>query len=182
MNNSLQDYDPYGFTGIFAAVMLPAVLPPTLGRNLKYLRGKADTTQAELATAIEASQSDVSKWELDKATPPVPTLIRIAKILGCSVEDLLRGVDPAYDEIVIRQRDLSGHSGKGESVLYRGGPGAPTSSRVQQLEQELRERDRLISQAEAAARKTLLVFQATKENRGPGAQQSQRRGARRKTG
>lgn len=161
--------------------MLPAVLPPTLGRNLKHFRGKA-VTQAELAEAIQASQSDVSKWELDKATPPVLTLIRIAKILGCAVEDLLRGVDTEYDEIVIRLRDLAGHSGKGESVLHRGGPVGSASSRVQQLEQELRARDRLISQAEATTRKTLLILTATEKDRRTGADKSQPGGARRKTG
>lgn len=157
----------------------------TLGQNLKNRRGKT-ATQEEIAAAVGASQSDVSKWERDVAYPPVPTLIAFAKIWGCSVEELLRGVDHAYDQIVIKQRDLSGHTRKGDSALHNGGsivPGASSAStRIQHLEQQLRERDRFISQVENAAIKVVRLFTTTEENRRPRTHQPGRRGARRKAG
>lgn len=163
--------------------MLSAV-QQTLGQNLKRFRGKA-MTQDELAEAAGVAQSDVSKWERDKAFPTIPTLIRIAKIWGCSVDDLLRGVDPAYDEIVIGRRDLLGHNDKGESVLHRGGSSvaaSAASSRIQQLEQELRDRDRFISQVESAAIKVFRLFTPTEKDRRARAHKPGRRGTRRKAG
>lgn len=157
--------------------------PVSFGKNVRRLRLERDMLAKALAQQLGVKQSTLSGWENDRGgLPEGPTLIKFAKVLGCHVEELLVGVDAEYDEIVIRLRDLSSHGGKTESVLHRGGPVVAASSRIQQLEQQLRERDRLISQAEAAARKTLLVFTTTEENRRAGAHQSRSRGARRKTG
>lgn len=154
----------------------------SFGKNVRRLRLERDMQAKALAELLGVKQSTLSGWERDRGgLPEGPTLIKFAKIFGCSIDQLLAGVDPAYDEIVIAERDLSSHAGARQSSPHKGGSIVPASSRIQQLEQQLRERDRLISQAEAAARKTLLVFAATEENRRAGAHQSQRRGARRKT-
>jgi transcriptional regulator with XRE-family HTH domain len=156
---------------------------PTVGQNLKRLRGKM--TQEELAEASGVAQGDISKWEKEKALPTIPSVLRLAKALGCSVEQLLAGVDPEYDEIVIGQRDLLRHSHKGDSHPHAGGLSAqslPITTRIQQLEQQLRERDRFIAQVEDAALKVVRLFTATKENRSARAHESRRRSARRKTG
>lgn len=157
--------------------------PVSFGQNVKRLR-KAHGLQAkELAEQLGVKGGTLSDWERDRrGIPEGPTLMRFAKILGCPIDELLVGVDPEYDEIVIAARDLSSHSGKGESTLHKGGSIVPAATRIHQLEQKLRERDRFISQVEDAAIKVVRLFTATKENRSTGAHESRRRGAGRKAG
>lgn len=57
--------------------------------KLKQLRQKNGLTQAELAARINVSQSTVAMWENGKAYPRVESLIKLAKIFGCSVSDLI---------------------------------------------------------------------------------------------
>ena len=51
-------------------------------------RREAGLTQSELAEKINVSQSTVSMWETKKANPMVFKLPVIAKVLGCSIDDL----------------------------------------------------------------------------------------------
>lgn len=47
---------------------------------------------------MRVPQSRVSDWENDRyGLPDTSTLLKIAKTLGCSIDDLLSGVDPRYD-------------------------------------------------------------------------------------
>lgn len=71
---------------------------PSLAKNLRAFRRRADLTQTELATRSGVKQNAISSWEKGKAVPTVRSLVRIANGLGCSVDDLLAGVDPEYDE------------------------------------------------------------------------------------
>lgn len=57
--------------------------------KLKQLRQKNGLAQAELAARINVSQSTVAMWETGKAYPRVESLIKLAKIFGCSVSDLI---------------------------------------------------------------------------------------------
>lgn len=77
------------------------LLVVSLGTNIKRLRAEAGIrTQRELAARLEVPQPQVSDWENDRyAVLETLTLVKIAKGLGCSVDALLAGVDPAYDEV-----------------------------------------------------------------------------------
>ncbi len=73
----------------------------TLGTNIKRLRMLAGfRTQKELADLLRVSSSQLSEWVTGRyGAPSISSLVRLAKALGCSVEDLLVGVDPDYDRI-----------------------------------------------------------------------------------
>lgn len=61
--------------------------------NLYYYRNKAHLTQQELADKVGVARSILTRYELGDRTPPLPTLIRLANELDCSVNDLVYGPD-----------------------------------------------------------------------------------------
>ena len=73
----------------------------SLGQNIKRLRWEAGLhTQKALADLLGVPQPQVSDWENDRyAVLATLTLVRIAKGLRCSLDQLLAGVDPDYDRI-----------------------------------------------------------------------------------
>ncbi len=73
----------------------------TVGRNVRRLRAQAGIpTQTAFARLLRAPQSQVGDWEGDRySVLEASTLVRIAKALRCSVDDLLAGVDPDYDRV-----------------------------------------------------------------------------------
>ena len=73
----------------------------SVGKNIKRLRMVMGLqTQKALAGLLGASQPQVSDWENARsAVLKVSSLIKLAKALHCSVDELLAGVDPDYDRI-----------------------------------------------------------------------------------
>ena len=73
----------------------------SFGSNIKRLRSAAGVrTQRELADRLGVPQPQVSDWENDRHTIlETGTLLRLAKALRCSVDQLLTGVDPDYDRV-----------------------------------------------------------------------------------
>lgn len=73
----------------------------SLGQNIKRLRRESGLhTQKALADLLGVPQPQVSDWENDRYTVlETLTLVKIAKGLRCSVDELLVGIDPAYDRI-----------------------------------------------------------------------------------
>ncbi len=69
--------------------------------NIKRLRTVAGfRTQSALADLLGISQTQLSEWESGRyAFLRISSLIRLAKALDCSVDDLLAGFDPDYDRI-----------------------------------------------------------------------------------
>lgn len=57
-----------------------------LGESIRKLRKKADLTQEQLAEALGVSTSAVHKWESEKATPELETLVDIAEFFETSVK------------------------------------------------------------------------------------------------
>lgn len=58
--------------------------------SLKVLRKKANLTQQQLAAKLHIDRSSVAKWEIGNCFPRTGTLPKLAKILGCSVDELLK--------------------------------------------------------------------------------------------
>lgn len=56
-----------------------------LGKKIKLARIELDMTQADLATAIQAKQKSISRYETGLALPSLETLERIAKALKKSM-------------------------------------------------------------------------------------------------
>ena len=71
----------------------------SVGGNIKRLRLAAGIcTLRAFAERLGVLDAQLSDWENDRyVLLRVPTLVRIAKVIRCSVDDLLVGVDPEYD-------------------------------------------------------------------------------------
>jgi transcriptional regulator with XRE-family HTH domain len=57
--------------------------------GFKEAREKSGITQKELATTLGMDQSAISLWENGKTMPRAILLPKIAKILGCTVDELI---------------------------------------------------------------------------------------------
>lgn len=71
------------------------------GKTIRSLRLAAGLrTQKALAEMLDIPQPQVSDWESDRyAVLEIPTLVKLAKVFRCSVDQLLAGVDPGYDQV-----------------------------------------------------------------------------------
>ena len=80
----------------------------SLGWNIKRLRWDAGfQTQKAFANHLGVPQSQVSDWENGRyAVLDVVTLVKIAKALRCSVDQLLAGLDPDYDRMLETGREI----------------------------------------------------------------------------
>lgn len=58
--------------------------------DLKRIRMQKNMTQVELAEMLGISRTAVSMWETGEALPRAETLKRLAKILGCTIDELLK--------------------------------------------------------------------------------------------
>lgn len=56
--------------------------------NTRIYREKANITQAELAKALNVTQTCIAKWETGEAKPRADKLPELARILNCTIEDL----------------------------------------------------------------------------------------------
>lgn len=58
--------------------------------TLKNMREAKGLSQMALAKELGVDQSSVCLWEKGKTFPRVDVAIRLAKLLGCSLDDLYR--------------------------------------------------------------------------------------------
>lgn len=58
--------------------------------NLSILRRKAGYTQESLAEALGVSRQAVSKWESGQTLPEAATLLMLADLLNCTLDQLMR--------------------------------------------------------------------------------------------
>ena len=59
--------------------------------SIRELRMKAKLTQEQLAKKMNVDQSTVSLWERGKTFPTRKLHKKLAKVLGCTVDDLVKG-------------------------------------------------------------------------------------------
>jgi transcriptional regulator with XRE-family HTH domain len=69
----------------------------TIGDNIKRIIEARGLSQTDVADALKIRQPSVNKLTKAGLGTKAQTLIKYALVLQCSVEDLLAGVDPAYD-------------------------------------------------------------------------------------
>ena len=62
--------------------------------NFKTLRQQANLTQTKAAQLLNVTQATISNWESGKSLPSIKTLFAVAKLYKCSVDELLKGVEP----------------------------------------------------------------------------------------
>ena len=61
------------------------------GENVKTLRVKQGFTQTEISEMLGVSQTVYAQYELSGRAPNVFTAVKLARILGTTVEDLVFG-------------------------------------------------------------------------------------------
>jgi len=111
-------------------------LVASVGENIRQLRQQAGyKTQGAFAEALRLPQPRVSDMENNRyGIPETPSLLKIAKLLRVSLDDLLAGVDATYDTIVVTRRSSSDDAKElgvdGKSVQFE-----TVSSQVSHIEQ-----------------------------------------------
>lgn len=60
------------------------------GKNLQALRKAQKLSQEELADKMQVSRQAISKWESGNTYPETEKLIELSKVLGCSVDSLVK--------------------------------------------------------------------------------------------
>ena len=58
--------------------------------RLKELRIKKEITQKELSKKLNVKQNTISQWETGERLPRADKLFKLAKILNCTVDELLK--------------------------------------------------------------------------------------------
>lgn len=64
-----------------------------LGENVRLMRQRAGLTQLQVAMRMEYSVNHIGKIERGHFSVPLPTLVKIARILKCSLAELLEGLE-----------------------------------------------------------------------------------------
>ncbi len=59
--------------------------------QIREYRERVGMTQAELAMQLGKTQSAICQWESGVRAPRPAMLLRLADVLGCTVDELLRG-------------------------------------------------------------------------------------------
>ncbi len=75
-----------------------------IGLRIKALRKKNDLTQEKLAEYLGVSFQAVSKWETGVTSPDMSMIVPLARLLGCSTDELFGLVDSAT--LDARQNEL----------------------------------------------------------------------------
>lgn len=60
-------------------------------KRIKVIRESRGLSQADVAKAINVSQSCVAKWESGGVYPRAQLLPQIARILDCTIDELFKG-------------------------------------------------------------------------------------------
>lgn len=58
--------------------------------NLKSLRDQAKFTQEDVAVKLNIDRSTIAKWETGEAMPRADKLPQLARVLGCTIDELFR--------------------------------------------------------------------------------------------
>jgi transcriptional regulator with XRE-family HTH domain len=77
-----------------------------LGENVKIARKEKGWSQRELAEHIDSDASYINRIETGKINPSIASLERIANVLECSLDQLVKGKNE-NEEIHIRDKNLS---------------------------------------------------------------------------
>lgn len=133
---------------------------PTIGGNLRQIRRALELTQAGLSSLAGVQQSNISGWEKNQKEPTVTSLLRVARALGCTIDDLVKGVDETYDANVAAMR--AGDPVRVPIVAERPGPRSPGAHLVLDVFEESDESDREVLLATARALRSAARRRAPK--------------------
>lgn len=60
--------------------------------SIKELRIEKNLSQSELADKLNVTQGAVSHWEIGRTFPSTEQLMKLAKILDCTIDELLNDI------------------------------------------------------------------------------------------
>jgi len=69
----------------------------SLGTNISRLRAERGLSQGDLAEALDVSRQSVSKWETDASVPELDKLLRLSRLFGVSLDELVTGQAPGEE-------------------------------------------------------------------------------------
>lgn len=75
-----------------------------LAERLRGSRERRGLTQARLAELVDVSPRVYNRWETTETTPRLDTLVRIADILGVTLDELVGRAEPSDDPQVRNPR------------------------------------------------------------------------------
>lgn len=107
----------------------------------KELRKQKGLTQIELAKMVNVQQTTVSKWEVGRAVPDYPVLLKLAELYGVSVDYLLGRTDITSEE-------------------YASGLRATKKVSITPIEEDMLEVFRKIGEKDGEERQRLLISMA----------------------
>lgn len=81
-----------------------------ISQNIKVLRKRKNFTQETFAEAVGTKRSLIGSYEEERAEPNLPTLKKIATVLGVSVDDMISLDFTTVDENTLSKPDLRGNS------------------------------------------------------------------------
>ena len=58
--------------------------------NIKVFREKCGLSQRKVADLMDVSQQAVARWENGEAKPRADVLPKLARVLGCTIDELFR--------------------------------------------------------------------------------------------
>ena len=71
----------------------------SLGTNISLLRAEHHLSQGDLAEALDVSRQSVSKWETDASVPDLDKLVKLSRLFGVSLDQLVTGAAPSAEEV-----------------------------------------------------------------------------------
>lgn len=67
-------------------------VPKSLGNNLKKARQNAGLSQEDVAEKLYYTRQAISRWELEKTSPNIYVLIRLAKLYKVDLNTIVTGI------------------------------------------------------------------------------------------
>lgn len=64
----------------------------SIGRHLEVLRKQRNISTQKLADLMGVTRQTIYRWESGERTPDVVTLLRLVRLLGSNIEDLLKNI------------------------------------------------------------------------------------------
>jgi transcriptional regulator with XRE-family HTH domain len=151
-----------GTPGVYMDIPGGYAQPVSLARNIRTLRRAADLTQTALGDQLGVGQGAVSKWETGETEPDASLLPTLAVTVRTTLDQLLKGVNLAYDN-----RDLPRHSSVERSAPHQEVAVDPASARlVVDLKARIAKYEVAFDQAQDVARRAAKLAIAARRAQG----------------
>lgn len=84
----------------------------TLGTRINRLRTEKKLSQGELAEALGVSRQSISKWETDSSVPELDKLMKLSRLFGITLDELVTGEAAEKPESPASPPPSAAHSGR----------------------------------------------------------------------